>query len=101
MESQGPLLPNPPAHEGINPKYLPFEVNHFDPDISYEEAFYVEAERVQNLANYVTTCVRLCGDEDAKFERENNTTVGGDFRTTIVSRPQIRTQICKLYDIWL
>ncbi len=94
MESQGPPL----AHEGINPKYLPFEVNHFDPDISYEEAFYVEAERVQNLANYVTTCVRLCGDEDAKFERENT---GGGVKSTIVSRPQIRTQICKLYDIWL
>ena len=98
MESGGSPPPSNPLYEGINPKYLPFEVNHFDSDISYEEAFYIEAERVQNLANYVTTCVRLCGDEDAKFERENN---NGGIRNTIISRPQIRTQICKLFDIWM
>jgi hypothetical protein len=71
-------------------KYFPFEVNHFERDMTFEEAFSIETERIENLANYVTTCIKLCGEEDARV-----------VTTTIVSRKQLRDKILKLYDVWL
>ncbi len=81
---------------GLDPKYLPFEVNHFDNDISYEEAFFIEAERIENLSKFVTTCLRLCASEDEKWQQERVLV-----RTSIVSKVEIKTKIQKLYDIWL
>lgn len=83
----------------LDPKFLPFEVNLFDSDICYEEAFCIEAERIENVSKFVSICVQICMSEDLKWEQQQSS----DYvvKTSMVSNPKYKNKINKLYQVWL
>jgi len=75
---------------------MPFEVNHFDSDTSYQKAFNVEAKKIRNLADFTTFYIQQCTQEDTKWEetKEKN-------KITCVAESKIRKKIDRLYKIWV